>query len=218
MSEALIAGLARDIRPVRRLRPAWQRAGGGLLLALAAAAALAVWHGPRPNLADALASPGFIWRLAGAAFTAVFGALAAAQLSVPGRSPLWLAAPMAGICVWVAGIGHGCASAWVVLLPGMLAPEEAASCLLTVVLTGLVAIAAMTVMLRRGAPQRLVPASLAAGLAAAGCAGATLTLLHPIDASAMVLAWNIGAMLLLVGVELLVGTRLLRLRAAGAPR
>jgi hypothetical protein len=60
----------------------------------------------------------------------------------------------------------------------------------------------MALLLRRAAPLRPLPCTLAAGLAAAGTAGFALTLLHPVDASVMMLAWNIGLTGLLVAAEL----------------
>jgi hypothetical protein len=70
----LIDGLARNVRPVRRLRPPLVRASFWMALAAAVFMLIAIEHGLRPDLAERLRQPSFLIGLLASAAT---GALAA---------------------------------------------------------------------------------------------------------------------------------------------
>lgn len=67
----------------------------------------------------------------------------------------------------------------------------------------------MLLLVRRAAPLRRWPVLLLAGLAAAGVGAVALTLLHRIDASAMIIGWNLGVVALLCLAQSTLGERLL---------
>jgi hypothetical protein len=58
----------------------------------------------------------------------------------------------------------------------------------------------MLLMLRYVALLRSAAAAVAASLAVAAIASTALSLFHPLDASAMILLWNLGTGALLVGL------------------
>ena len=76
---------------------------------------------------------------------------------------------------------------------------EAAKCFATLVLTSLPLSLAMLAMLRFAAPLRPTSAILLGSLAVAGITATALTLFHPLDATVMILAFNLGVALLIVG-------------------
>ena len=201
MSEdALIAALAADLRPVRRLRkPAWRALGWlGAVAALGVALSFVADMGAvRARLEIA---PDLRWATIGAAVTAVCAALAAFQMSVPGRSVWWMALPVPAAALWLGASGLGCLRGWG--LPG-LEPETmggAMGCATFIVLVSLPLSGLLLLMVRRACP--LWPGRIAAlgGLAAAAAAAALLTLFHPHDASAVDVVMHVLA----VGVVVMV--------------
>lgn len=211
----LIDALAADAAPVRRLRPPLARAALWLAMAGLVLALLVGLLGTRPDLGVRLREPGFALALAGALLTGGLAAVAAFHLSLPDRSRRWLLLPLPGIGLWAATIGYGCLFGWVAIGPDDLRAGAVLECFRTLLLVTLPLAAALLAMLRHAA--RLRPASVAAtgGLAVAGVAAATLALVHPLDASLMVLVWNLGVAALLAALGGALGRRLL---ARVAPR
>src|SRR3546814_15221174 len=102
----LIAALARDLPPVRRLRPPFVRAACWLLLALIVLALLAISQGIRHDLAERLHEPAFALSLVSSLLTGACAALAAFQMSLPDRSRLWLLLPLPAFALWMSNIGY----------------------------------------------------------------------------------------------------------------
>ncbi|HEV8690278.1 MAG TPA: NrsF family protein [Ideonella sp.] len=75
---------------------------------------------------------------------------------------------------------------------------ESARCLATVLLTSLPPSLLMFTMLRRGSLLHGNALTLTASLAVAAMSAAAMTLFHRLDASAMVLVWNLGVAVLIV--------------------
>lgn len=197
----LIDTLVADATPVRRLRPPVVRATGWLLLSAIVVAMAAFHHGVRPDLALKLKQSVFVGGVAAALLTGVLAAIAAFIASVPGRSQRWLLLPMPALVAWFATIGYGCLTDWVRIGPGGISPGETASCFATVVMVTLPLSLAMLIMLRYVARLSCEPIALCASLAVAALAAAALALLHPLDATVMILLWNIGVTLLFLGIS-----------------
>ncbi|MFJ4292977.1 NrsF family protein [Cupriavidus sp. NPDC089707] len=197
----LIDSLVADATPVRRLRPPAVRAARWLLLAALVIVLAALHHGVRPDLALKLAQPVFVSGVAAAVLTAVLAAIAAFIASVPGRSPRWLMLPVPAVLVWIGTIGYGCLTDWVRIGPGGISLGETASCFATLMVVGLPLSFAMLFMLRYVARLSPGPVAMCAGLAVAAMTATALSLLHPLDATVMILLWNFGVALLLVGVS-----------------
>ncbi len=209
-TDLLIARLAADARPVRRLRPPPQRAAGWIGLTVALVMGLAALHGLRPDLTEAVRDPGIAGRLAGAALTGGLAAVAALMLAVPGRSGAWALLPLPALALWWGSLGTQCLTDWVQI--GVVDRAEMGRCLATVLLTGVPGAALLLLLLHRAAPLRRIPVLVLAGLAVAGTGTAALTLLHAIDASAMVIAWNLGVVVLAFSGQTLAGWIVLRHR------
>jgi hypothetical protein len=196
----LIDMLCADAKPVRRLRPPLVRAAVWLLFAGLVLVALAVLLGTRPDLAERLRQPTFVGALAGALLTGVLAAVAAFYLSLPDRSRSWLLLPVPALLLWISTIGYGCLTDWVSIEPDGVRLDTTLECFATLALASLPLSMALLVMLRHAA--RLYPTTVAmmGGLASAGVAATALSLFHELDASVMVLLWNLGVAALIVAL------------------
>jgi len=196
----LIESLVAGAKPVRRLRPPVLRAMTWLVFAVAIVSLLAVSHGLRQDIGARLQQPMFVTSIGASVLTAVLAALAAFIVSLPDRSRLWLLLPLPALVLWVSTLGYQCLTDWVSVQPNGLRLGEAADCFATLVLTSIPLWLAMLLMLRYVALLRSAAAAVAASLAVAAVASTALSLFHPLDASAMVLLWNLGTAALFVGL------------------
>lgn len=201
----LIDMLCADAKPVQRLRPPLLRAALWLLFAGLVLVALAALLGIRPDLSERLRQPTFVGALAGALLTGVLAAVAAFHLSLPDRSRLWLLLPLPAVLLWISTIGYGCLTDWVSITPDGVRLGTTLQCLATLVLASLPVSLALLMMLRHAA--RLYPTTVAmmGGLASAGIAATAISLVHELDASVMVLLWNVGAAALMVALGGILG-------------
>ena len=204
----LIDMLCADAKPVRRLRPPLVRAALWLLFAGLVLVVLAALLGTRPDLAERVRQPTFVGALAGALLTGVLAAVAAFYLSLPDRSRLWLLLPVPALLLWISTIGYGCLTDWISIEPDGVRLGTTLECFATLVLASLPVSLTMLVMLRHAA--RLYPTAVAmmGGLASSGIAATALSLFHELDASVMVLLWNLGAAALIVAFGGIFGRRL----------
>lgn len=204
----LIASLAANMKPVHRLRPPVTRAACWLLLAAVVLTLLAVNQGIRSDLAQRLHDPTFVTGLVGAILTGVLAAVAAFMVSLPDRSRLWLILPVPAVAIWLTNIGYQCLTQWISIGPDGISLGEAARCFATLVLTSLPLSLAMLVMLRYAAPLRPTAVTFMGSLAVAAVTAAALALFHNIDASVMILMWNVGTAAAFVGLGGLFGRRM----------
>ena len=196
----LIDALAANLAPVRRLRPPVTRAACWLLLAALVLALLAVSQGIRPDLAQRLREPTFILGMSGALLTGVLAAVAAFMLSLPDRSRFCLLLPAPALVLWLSTIGYQCLTNWVSLEPNGIRLGETARCFATLVLTSLPLSLAMLLMLRYAAPLRSTAVTLTGSLAVAAITATALSLFHDLDATVMILMWNLGVAALFVAL------------------
>lgn len=196
----LIAALAADLTPVRRLRPPVNRAVCWLLLAAFVVVAVGIAQGLRPDLLQRLRDPAFVIGMAGALLTCILAAIAAFMLSLPDRSRFWLLLPTPALVIWLSSIGYQCLTNWVSLAPDGIHLGETARCFATLVFTSLPLSLAMLMMLRLAVPIRPTAAVLVGSLAVAAITATALTLFHDIDATVMILLWNLGIAALFVGL------------------
>ena len=161
---------------------------------------LASLHGARPDLALRLREPTFALALAGSLLTGISAAIAAFFLSLPDRTRLWLLLPAPALALWVATIGYGCLNDWVSLRPDGLRVGSTLACFATLVIASLPLSAALLVMLRHAARLHPTMVGMMGGLAAGGIAATALSLFHELDATVMVLVWNLGAAALIVAL------------------
>jgi hypothetical protein len=210
--DGLIARLASGLRPVTRLRPPWMRAASWLALSGAIAVLLALVKDLHPIAARLMAAPDMWLSVVGSALTAVLGAWATFQLSLPDRSGAWALLPLPSALLWLGASGLGCLRTW--LLPGMHPADmgETFQCFRFIVGLSLPLSVLLVVMLRRAAPLRPGLASVVGGLAVAAAAATLLVFAHPYDASATDLAVHVIAVALVVIANRAIGGRLLAMR------
>lgn len=204
----LIESLATSLTPVRRLRPPLMRAGCWLLLAAVILGLLAVSQGIRPDLARRLQQAGFASGMAASLLTGICAAIAAFMLSLPDRSRLWLLLPAPTLFAWLSTIGYQCLTDWISLDPNGMQLGETARCFATLVLTGLPLSLAMLFMLRYAGPLRPTVTTLTGSLAVAAITATALSLFHDLDATVMILIWNLGTAAVIVGMGSLSGRRM----------
>ena len=207
----LIDALSADVKPVHRLRPPLARAGAWLTFAMLLLALLAIVYGVRPDLAEHLRRPVFVIGMLAALVTGVLAAIAAFLVSLPDRSRLWpfLAAP--SLAVWLSTIGYGCLTDWVVIGPDGVQIGETVRCFVTLVLTSAPLSLAMILMLRYAAMLRPTLVTITGSLSVAAITATALSLFHEIDASVMILIWNVGISALIVALGGALGPRMLAL-------
>ena len=206
----LIASLAANATPVRRLRPPVMRAACWLLLAAVVLTLLAINQGIRPDLVERLREPTFATGLAASLLTGVLAAIAAFLVSLPDRSRLWLLLPLPALVLWLSNIGYQCLVQWIDIGPDGVSLGEAARCFATLVLTSLPLSLAMLVMLRYAAPLRPTAVALMGSLAVAAITATALSLFHTIDATVMILMWNVGTAIMLVALAGVFGRKMFR--------
>jgi hypothetical protein len=203
----LIALLATHAKPVRPLRPPLVRTALWLLLAAGVFVLLALSHGVRPDLAQRVAQPIFVAGMVASVVTGILAAVASFMLSLPDRSRAWVLLPVPTLLVWVSTVSYGCLTNWVNIGPDGMRLGEAARCFATLVLTSLPLSFALYVMLRYAAWMRTMSVTIMGSLAVAAMTATALSLFHDLDATVMVLMWNLGIAVMIVGVGAMLGIR-----------
>lgn len=204
----LIDSLVANAAPVRRLYPPVARAVGWLFVAALMLALVAVAHGVRPDFELRLQQPVFVIGIAASLATGLLAAIASFIVSVPDRSRLWLLLPVPALLAWLSTIGYGCLTDWVSVRPGAITLGETARCFATLMLVGVPLSLAMLLMLRYAALLSPTPVAITGSLAVAATTATALSLFHPLDATAMVLMWNLGVAALLVALGGLYGSKM----------
>ena len=194
--EDLISRLTAQAQPVRRLGPPWQGALLWLSLAAALMAAAVAISGFRNDIEMRLGLMHEQVNLGFALLTGVLAAFAAFSLARPDGDARWFLAPLAPALGWVAGMGLGClGDIWAGGFAG-LGLGTSFACARFILGFGIPMTLAMLWMVRHGALVRPVEVAAMSGLAAAAMASIGLTLMHHLDAAAMVLIWHGGSVLL----------------------
>jgi hypothetical protein len=203
----LIDLLATSARPVKRLRAPLLRAVLWLLLAVLVFALLAASHGVRQDFAQRIMQPVFVVSMIASAATGILSAIAAFHLSLPDRPRAWSLLPIPALVVWVSTVSYGCLTHWVEMGPDGVRLGEAARCFATLIVTSLPLSLALFVMLRHAAWLRPTAVTLSAGLAVAAVTATALSLFHDLDATIMVLIWNLGVAAMIVGTGYVLARR-----------
>jgi hypothetical protein len=204
----LIDALVERATPVRRLRAPLVRASQWLGFAGIVLALLAAVHGVRTDLVEHLRQPVFIVSLAAALATGMLAAMAAFIISLPDRSRWWILLPAPALAVWLSTIGYGCLTDWVSMGSDGVRLGETVRCFATLLLTSVPLFLAMLVMLRYAVLLRAKAVALTGALAVAALTSFALSLDHDLDATAMILVWNLGTAALITGIGGLVGRRM----------
>jgi hypothetical protein len=196
----LIEALAAEAGPIRRLRHPVLRAGSWLLLAAIIVLLIAVDHGVRSDIGERLRQPIFAAGLAASALTGILAAIAAFMISLPDRSRAWLLLPIPATLAWLSTVSYGCLIEWVEVTPAGVEAGEAARCFATLFLTSFPLSITLLLMLRYAAPLRPTETVMTGALAIAAIAATALSLFHDLDATIMILMWNVGVAAVLVAL------------------
>ncbi|MGC8523284.1 MAG: NrsF family protein [Acidibrevibacterium sp.] len=206
----LVAALAADLRPVRRIAPVWWRTLMWLLISLPAVGLVAWQAGLRPDLAARFMETRFLLTEIAALLTALSGCYAALCAALPDQPGWKLALPLAPLALWLGTLGVQCWDVFLRLGPAGLALSGDAMCLSAIAEGGLAPALVMVVLLRRGGGFRATHACLCGGLAAAALGAAALRLYYRQDAAIMVIVWQLGSVALLSLVAAIFGRFFLR--------
>lgn len=206
----LIAALAAQPKPVRRLGPPLLRSLVWLAVAGLVLTVLAISQKLRPDFGLHMQETVFQLRLIASATTGVLAVIAAVMLSVPGRSRLWLMLPVPAALVWVANIGYQCLTNWVAISQNGMTAGETAECFATLVIISLPLSLASLLMLRHARHFATSGVAFMASLAISGVTAFAMTLFHALDASVLILAFNLVTSSLFIGAGMALGANLRR--------
>lgn len=210
MTPDLIAALAAQPKPVRRLGPPLLRSLGWLAVAGLVLTVLAISHKLRPDFDLHMQDTAFQLRLFASAMTGVLAVIAAFMLSIPGRSRLWLALPVPAALVWVANIGYQCLTNWVAIGPNGMTAGETADCFATLVIISLPLGLTAQLMLRHARHFATGGVAFMASLAISGVTAFAMTMFHALDASVLILAFNLVTTAVFIGAGMTLGATLRR--------
>jgi hypothetical protein len=213
----LIDALVECATPVRRLRPPLVRTGLWLLFVTLVLVLIAIAHGVRPDLAERLRQPLFLTGMFGALATGILAAVASFRVSLPDGSRWWALLPLPALALWISTIGYGCLTDWVSIGPDGVHLGEAVQCFATLFMTSVPLAIAMLVMLRYAALLRALEVSIVGGLAVAAMTSFALSLFHNLDATIMILTWNLGSAALIATLATLFGRSMFTWTAARLP-
>ncbi len=197
-TQDIIDALSTNLSPVRRQTPPIMRMFLWLALAALVISLLAISRGVRPNLVGRASELQFQLEVIGALLTGMSAAFAAFISGIPGRSKWWMALPVPAFILWMAVVGLQCLSGWIEMGPEGMSLGESAECLATVGLVSLPLSLALVLMLRHAVVMRPLGTYVLGSLAVAGIVGAAMTLLHALDASVMIIVFNVVTTLVIV--------------------
>lgn len=214
LTESLIADLACDLPPVKRLAHPAKRLVKWLVIALPVSLALgALVEQQHLALAmERIVDPRILFELAAILLTALSAGYAALCCVQPGRSSRAWMLPIAPFVFWLSLVGENCWRLFEQVGPEQFSFAPHWTCFPSVAATGFAPALVMVVLLKRGAV--LTPTlTVALGTLAAAALGAVgLRLYHPPDATALLMLWQLIATVTFLGVAGL-GARLWSKRA-----
>jgi hypothetical protein len=180
-TEELIAALAADIRPVRRLRPPMIRAAFWLAVIALLALAPVLLFSDLHRFAARMSQVRVAVEVAATLLTGVAGVVAAFHLALPDRSRAWALFPLPPALAWLAASGLGCWRAWVILGPAGLSAGATARCFLFIVAVSLPIGGLLTSALAKAKPLEPGVTAAVAGLGAAALSAFLLQFFHPFE-------------------------------------
>ena len=207
MNDCLVEALAADLTPVRRLAPPSLRVLFWLAIVAAIAFALAKFCDLGAMTRRFTAAPDLWFAAAGSMLTAVLAAVAAFQLSLPDRKPVWALLPLPAAVLWIGASGIGCLRGVAETNPAWL--DESERCLTFILGISIPLSILLIVMLRRGCSLRPNLTAIVGGLACASAAATLLNFVHPYDAAASDLTVHAAAVGVVIVANKIFGGRVL---------
>jgi len=204
----IIRQLVDDARPVRRLRPPLLRAAIWIAMASIILTLIAAAIGVRPDLGARLRDPAFLIEVVSAAMTGMLAAVAAFHVALPDRSPRWALLPVPTLLLWLSTIGYGCLTNWIGPGPSSLVASISVQCLAVMAVGSTPLAVILFFMLRHARFVRATETACIAAIAVAGLTVSALRAFHELDATVMVLIWNVGAAAAIILIGTLFGRRM----------
>jgi hypothetical protein len=197
-ADALIARLAGELRPIRRLPAPWRRATLWLGASAWLTGMLALFTDFTAIGATLAAAPDMWLATLGAILTAILAAFAAHLTSIPGRSPRWAVLPVPALLLWLGASAAGCLRTHGIAAARLESPMHPMLCFYFIVLAAGPLAVLLIGQVRRACPLTPRRTATLIGLASAAAAVSLLTLIHPFDAGARDLAAHFLAVGLIV--------------------
>src|SRR5271156_25356 len=207
LNDCLVEALAADLTPVRRLAPPSLRVLFWLAIVAAIAIALAMFCDLGAVTRRLTAAPDLWFAAAGSLLPAVLAAVAAFQLSLPDRKPVWALLPLPAAVLWIGASGIGCLRGVAETHPAWL--DESERCLTFILGISIPLSILLIVMLRMGCSLRPNLTAIVGGLACASAAATLLNFVHPYDAAASDLAVHACAVGIVILASRVFGSRIL---------
>jgi hypothetical protein len=212
-SEDLISQLSSGLRPVRRVWHPAKAAVAWTLVALGIIGAVVLVSGFRHDLAERMADGFDLPQLLLALATGLLAGFAAFELALPDRDRRWALLPVPTALAWVATMGWGCVEDLARRGPEALQLTTSFGCLAFITGLGVPMTLGVIWLTRHAALVRPGPVAALGGLSAAALASVGLSLVHHLDAAAMVLAWHGMAVAVVTVAASFAGPRLMKAAA-----
>lgn len=211
-TDELIQQLTKDALPVKRLWSPDVRTLVWVAISLPWVAAVVYVMGLRPDLSERLSDTRWMVEQSAAFLVGIMAAIAAFCAGIPGRPKWEHFLPFPPLAVWLGTLVEGSVQDWLAHGDAGLLLRPDWQCLPGIIMVGFGPAIAMVVMLSRASPIAPMMTTALGALAAGGLAAVGLRLFHPVDASIMVLVWQVGSVFALTLLAGLSGPRLLRWR------
>ncbi|HEY1725666.1 MAG TPA: NrsF family protein [Steroidobacteraceae bacterium] len=209
-TDKLIDSLTRQLTPVRPMRAPLLRALLWLAVVAAVSALLIAHRAGLSIFMPRISQPRVAVQCFATALTAITAIIAAFELSVPGRDPRWLWAPVAPLLLWLLASGLGCLqNGFSLHQPGGMAGESP-GCFGFIAGVSVPLAVGLFWMLRRARPIAPLPVAALGTLGVAATAAFVLEFFHPFDVTVIDLTFHAAAVALVV----VVGTSLRRVLLA----
>jgi hypothetical protein len=203
-TDKVIAALALEGEPIRRLRPPMTRALIWLAVIAAVALGCILAFSNLAVFARRASDPRMAVELAATLATGLAGVIAAFHLSVPDRSRAWAWLPAPFAVLWMSLSGWGCYADWAEQNARGWALGQSSRCFLFILAVGVPLAGVLAWRLRRASP--LQP-RLTAALGAVGVAGLSAFILqffHPFDVTLLDLGAHLAGVLVLIAAMTLI--------------
>ena len=206
-TDDLIASLAADAKPVRRLRSPLARALGWLAAFVAMVAIVTVVTNAWPALLARLGDHSFAVEMAATFVTGLAAVVAAFYLSVPDRSRFWTFLPLPPLALWLGSSGYQCYRNWIEFGPQGWRLGRSGDCFIFILTMSIPVALALYWVLRRAVPLDVTRVLMIGGLGVAALSAATLQFYHPFDVTVIDLAIHVIAVGIVIAVTTMVGRR-----------
>ena len=211
-TEDLIASLADNAQPVKRLRAPGLRAFLWLTVCLALLGAVTLITNAWPAMMTRLADGRFALEMAATTLTGIAAVIAAFFVGLPDRSRLWLLLPLPFLLLWLGSSGYECYRNWIAFGPGQsFVVGESLHCFGFIVGLSIPLAAGLYFALGRIPTLYPVQVMTVGGLGIAALGAAMLQFFHPFDVTAMDLGLHAAAVALVVAIMALFGRSGMRL-------